>query len=200
MDVMLLKKAKEMHTKLKHELEIKNFVKSLDYVQDYKIILKAVKTLSEKVDKAQTQGVELDPQLIQDVNKCSSRLNAERNLRKEMELAKVPQSDKEKVAQLHDLIRDAQDKQVAKEYTDKGEVLSKKMEGNIEAREIYVMLQDYPIRDDYREEEPGDEKNKKKKEEKKPVKPKKKKKGDTIAIPPWADTLEALEEKVKRIN
>lgn len=74
------------------------------------------------------------------------------------------------------------------------------MEGNIEAREIYVMLHDYPPRDDYREEEPGDEKNKKKKEEKKPVKPKKKKKGDTIVFPPWADTLEALEDKVKRIN
>jgi len=107
MDVMLLKKAREQHVKLQNELEIKTFLKSLDYVQDYKIILKAVKTLSEKVEKAQGLGVDLDPQLIQDVNKCTSRLNAERNLRKEMELAKVPQSDKEKVAHLHDLIRDA---------------------------------------------------------------------------------------------
>lgn len=61
------------------------------------------------------------------------------------------------------------------------------------------MLHEYPERL-YPEEEVVDEKNKKKKEEKKPVKPKKKKKADQLNIPAWAETLEALQDKVKKIN
>jgi hypothetical protein len=37
-----------MHLKLDKELDIKTFIKSVDYIDDYKTILKSVKTLNDK--------------------------------------------------------------------------------------------------------------------------------------------------------
>jgi hypothetical protein len=70
-----------MHLKLDKELDIKNFIKSVDHIDDYKTILKSVKTLNDKVEVARELGVELEPIIIADVNKCTSRLISERNLR-----------------------------------------------------------------------------------------------------------------------
>lgn len=70
-----------MHLKLERELDIRNFIKSVDHIDDYKIILKSVKTLNDKVEDARGLGVDLDIGLIGDVNRCTSRLISERNLR-----------------------------------------------------------------------------------------------------------------------
>ena len=82
-----------LHLKLEKELDIRNFIKSVDYVEDYKTILKSVKILNDKVEAARNLGVELDLGLVGDVNKCTSRLISERNLRFHMEMTKVPESD-----------------------------------------------------------------------------------------------------------
>ena len=62
----------------------------MEFVEDYKTILKSVKILNDKVEEARGLNVELDIGIIGDVNKCTSRLISERNLRFEMEMAKVP--------------------------------------------------------------------------------------------------------------
>lgn len=80
-DVKIKHSAQVMHLKLEKELDIRNFIKGVDYVDDYKTILKSVKTLNDKVEAARNLGVDLDIGLVGDVNKCTSRLISERNLR-----------------------------------------------------------------------------------------------------------------------
>ena len=99
--------------KLEKELDIRNFIKSVDFIEDYKTILKSVKTLNDKVENSRALGVELDNGLIGDVNKCTSRLISERNLRFHMEMTKVPESDHDQVEKLKSLIEIAQDYNVA---------------------------------------------------------------------------------------
>ena len=41
-----------MHLKLDKELDMKNFIKSVEHVTDYKTILKSVKILNDKVQTA----------------------------------------------------------------------------------------------------------------------------------------------------
>lgn len=92
-DVKLKHSAMVMHLKLDKELDIKNFIKSVDFVEDYKTILKSVKILNDKVEAARNLGVELDIGLVGEVNKCTSRLISERNLRFHMEMTKIQESD-----------------------------------------------------------------------------------------------------------
>lgn len=83
-----------------------------------------MKTLNDKVEKAKNMGVELDQTFIGDVNKCTSRLISERNLRYQMESLKVQASDHETVDRLKGLIEKAEDTSVAAQYRDAGEKLS----------------------------------------------------------------------------
>ena len=78
------------HLKLDKELDIRSFIKLVDSVDDYKTILKSVKTLNDKVEEARNLNVELDMGLMGEVNRCTSRLISERNLRFQMEMTKVP--------------------------------------------------------------------------------------------------------------
>ena len=134
--VKLKHQAQVLHLKLDKELDIRNFIKLVEHVDDYKTILKSVKTLNDKVEAARDLEVELDSGLIGDVNRCTSRLISERNLRFEMESLKVYQSDHETVQKLKDLIEKAQDTNVANQYREQAEKISQQMSGNIKAREI----------------------------------------------------------------
>ena len=87
--VKLKHEAQVLHLKLEKELDIRNFIKSVEHVDDYKTILKSVKILNDKVEAARALDVDLDSGLIGDVNRCTSRLISERNLRFEMESLKV---------------------------------------------------------------------------------------------------------------
>ncbi len=191
--VKLKHQAEVLHLKLDKELDIRNFIKSVDHVDDYKTILKSVKILNDKVEAARSLGVDLDSGLIGDVNRCTSRLISERNLRFQMESLKVYQSTHETVDELRNLIEKAQDTNVANQYREAAEKLSSQMSGNIKAREILQMLLDYPERE-YPEMEVFDPKKKKgappKKEEVK--KPKKKKKEPPFPTPEWALELDAV--------
>lgn len=106
-DVKLKHSATVLHLKLEKELDIRNFIKSVDYIEDYKIILKSVKILNDKVETARNLDVDLDIGLVGDVNRCTSRLISERNLRFQMEMTIVPSSDHEQVDQLKTLIEKA---------------------------------------------------------------------------------------------
>ena len=64
-DAKLLHQAKVTHLKLEKELDLRNYIKSVDHVDDYKTILKSVKILNDKVEEARNLGVELDLGLVQ---------------------------------------------------------------------------------------------------------------------------------------
>ena len=70
-----------MHLKLEKELDIRRFIKSVEHTDDYKTILKSVKIINDKMDAAKSLNVDLDPLVIQEINRCTSRLISERNLR-----------------------------------------------------------------------------------------------------------------------
>lgn len=58
--VKLRHQAQVLHLKLEKELDIRNFIKSVDHVDDYKTILKSVKILNDKVENAKALDVDLD--------------------------------------------------------------------------------------------------------------------------------------------
>ena len=106
-DVKLRHQAEIIHLKLDKELDIRNFIRSVYHIDDYKTILKSVKILNDKVEKARDLDVELDPMVIAEVNRCTHRLISERNLRFHMEMSKVPTSTNEEVDNLKSLIEKA---------------------------------------------------------------------------------------------
>ena len=110
-----------LHLKLEKELDIRNFIRSVDHIDDYKTILKSVKTLNDTVEAAKELEVDLDNGLLGEVNRCTQRLIAERNLRFEMESLKVYQSDHETVEKVKELIEKAQDTNVADSYRERAE-------------------------------------------------------------------------------
>ena len=71
------------------------------------------------------------------------------------------------------------------------------MQGNLQAREVLQMLQDYPIRE-YPEEEVEDPKNKKKKDDK--TKKKKRKKEPPFPLPDWAVELDAVRRQMTLVG
>lgn len=102
-----------MHLKLEKELDIRMFIKSVEHIEDYKTILKSVKIINDKMEAAKNLNVDLDPSVIQEINRCTSRLISERNLRFQMEMTKVTKSEPENVDQLKDLIDKAQENEVS---------------------------------------------------------------------------------------
>lgn len=117
-DVKLRHEAEVLHLKLEKEKDIRSYIRSLDHVDNFRTILKSVKILNDKVENAKNLDVDLDAGLIQEVNKTTSRLISERNLRFEMEMAKVPESEHEHVNKLRGLIDKAQEHMVEQIYTD----------------------------------------------------------------------------------
>jgi len=101
---------------LEKELDIRNFLESVKHVTDYKTILKSVKTLNQKRERAVELGVTLDEKLEEEINQNTSRLVAERNLRFEMDNCDVMTSSNESIGALQDLIQIANDKSVEDLY------------------------------------------------------------------------------------
>lgn len=103
-DVKLLHEAAVLHLKLEKELDIRNFIQSVQHVDDYKTIRKSVTVLNKKHKDAEKLGVQIDPELIQGINECSHRLISERNLRFEMENMYVSKATTDTVEKLQGLI------------------------------------------------------------------------------------------------
>lgn len=75
-------RATVLHQKLDHELRINTFLKENEHHENYKLIRKDVQRIGEMVDKAKELGVELDPELLESVDKYTAKIISERNLRK----------------------------------------------------------------------------------------------------------------------
>jgi len=169
---------------------------SLAHVNNYKTILKSAGILMKMMAHAQSLGVDIDDDLMDTINKQHQRLISERDLRNEIAIIDVPMASHESVKVLNDRIKDASEKSVEDEYLQKGQHLSSQMQGNLKAREVLKMLQDYPIRE-YPEPEETDPKKKTKED---PKKKKKKKREPPFPYPTWAEELEAVEQQIKLIN
>ena len=91
------------------------------------------------------EEMKLDEGVIALVNRETARLLDERNLRFKMKRVNVNTCSVEDVKELGELMEKAANTKVAQEYIDHGKVLSGKMEGNINARNIFGRLHDYPI-------------------------------------------------------
>lgn len=103
------------------------------------------------------------------------------------------------VEDLEGLIKKAHDTQVSSQYLEQGNKLSAQMSGNIKAREILEMLQEYPERV-YPDPPPVDAKGKPiKQKDEKAKKKKRKKKEPPFPIPDWAQELDAVQQQVKLI-
>jgi len=115
-DVKLKWEAERLHLKLEKELDIKNFIASVAHVDNYKTILKSVKTLNEKMDRAAQLDVQLEDSLIEEINSCTQRLTAERNLRFEMDNVDVMGSNDDTIGAMQDLIQKATETGVEEVY------------------------------------------------------------------------------------
>ena len=63
-DAKLKHQAQVMHLKLEKELDIRKFIKSVDFIEDYKTILKSVKIINDKMEAARNLDVDLDPSVV----------------------------------------------------------------------------------------------------------------------------------------
>ena len=63
--VKLLDEAAVLHLKLEKELDIRNFITSVQHVDDYKTIRKSVTVLNKKHKDAEKLGVVIDQALVQ---------------------------------------------------------------------------------------------------------------------------------------
>ena len=96
-DIKLKHEAKRLHLRLEKELDIRNFINSVQHVDNYKTIRKSVKILTEKQDTAEALGVKLDVYLVDEISQCVARLLSERELRASMETTEVPSCETEHV-------------------------------------------------------------------------------------------------------
>lgn len=70
-DVKLLYKGECEHLRLQRELDIVQFIKSVEHLDDYKVIRKSVESLNNKVKSAKEMGVELSEDSMREVNQCN---------------------------------------------------------------------------------------------------------------------------------
>ena len=197
-DVKKLDKLRKHHTSLFYELKIRTFYKSLDVVPNCKTIKKSVFSLNEMVKEALDKKVALTQAILAEVNQCTKRLLAERDLRLYLDSTSVDTVDEQKRDKLKEYIAKAQETGVSVEYTKTADVIGDKMSRNIRARQILERFQAYPERV-YPEPEIIDPKKKKaKKEEKKVVK--KKKREPPFLIPDWATDLSEVVKEVDAMN
>lgn len=148
-EAKLLDKAYIHQEKLRTQIEIMDFIHSVSEVENYKTIKKSINTLEEKVRDAGARGVILDQSIFDAVKACIDRLNAERNLRFELDNLQVNGVKHEEVKTLEERKVEAKDRSVAEKYLDDAEELKSKMEKHLHAREIFKNFSEYPEREAY---------------------------------------------------
>lgn len=204
-DIKLLKRAQEHRTRLQAEREVKNFLSTVEHVENYKTIQKSCFLIKTMLEDALANGISLDSRVIEKAEQERERLLAERNLRHETSTKTVADASDEEVSVLESLIQQAEDNKVAPEYIESAKELSQKMQENINAHYILRLFLDYPMRE-YPEPEPVDPK-KRNQPQQKALPPKKKKKEPKLVIPDWASEIkgliaqvESLEKLIKKAN
>eukprot|EP00826_Nyctotherus_ovalis_P052824 TRINITY_DN676_c0_g1_i20.p1 TRINITY_DN676_c0_g1~~TRINITY_DN676_c0_g1_i20.p1 ORF type:complete len:574 (-),score=244.87 TRINITY_DN676_c0_g1_i20:177-1898(-) len=197
-DVKKFEKLKEHHTSLKCELEIRQFCQSLEVIPNYKTIKKSASLLNDMVREASRKKIKMTVAILTEVNDCTKRLLAERNLRLYVDSTPIEGVTEEQRNELAERITKAKENKVREEYTDEADIVLDKMTRHIRARQILERFEAYPVRN-YPEPEVIDPKKKKvKKEEKKVVK--KRKKEPPFLIPDWAGDLAEVIKEVDAMN
>jgi hypothetical protein len=192
----------KIHTKLKHELEIHTFIKSLDVIDDYKTILKSCKILSNKEEDAKKTGVELSSMIMKEINSTNLRLTNERNLRFFLDNLDSNNASLNAVNELVAKMQSAENTKVGANYLELAKKTKDKMVENLEAKSIFDKLTNYPVREYPAPEVKDPKKRAPKKEEDKKKKGvvKKKKKEPPFPIPEWAKELTAVISEVSKMD
>ena len=193
----------KVHTKLKHELNIHTFIKSLEVVPDYKTILKSCKILSTKQDEAKEQSVELSSVVMKEISATLLRLAHERNLRYFLDNLDSNNPTVDNVNELTSKMQAAENAKVASDYLAEATKIKNKMVENLEAKNIFEKLNNYPVREYPVPEVIDPKKRAKKKEEDKKKKGgaiKKKKREPPFPIPEWAKELTAVISEVSKME
>ena len=194
-DVKIMHRAKKELERLKFEININNFIGTLQFVENYKTIQKSVYLLGQMYEEAIKQGIKIDSKIVDKIHKESERLKSERNLRHHMGIILLSQSTPELVKNLEDLLQIAEKNEVSVNYLSKAKDIIEKMKENIESHNILRKFIDYPIRE-YPDFTPVDPKKKPNPAEE----AKKKKKEAKIPIPAWAEELPGLVRQVEALD
>lgn len=148
-EIKLLEKAIVHQEKLRTQIEIMDFIQSVNEVDNYKTIKKSINILEDKVRDAMARGVNLDQSIFDAVKACIDRLTAERNLRFELDNLQVGTVKPEEVKTLEERKVEAKEFHVADKFLENAEVLKTKMEKHLHAKEILKRFQEYPVREAY---------------------------------------------------
>eukprot|EP00331_Platyophrya_macrostoma_P032601 CAMPEP_0176457146 /NCGR_PEP_ID=MMETSP0127-20121128/31749_1 /TAXON_ID=938130 /ORGANISM="Platyophrya macrostoma, Strain WH" /LENGTH=312 /DNA_ID=CAMNT_0017847319 /DNA_START=176 /DNA_END=1114 /DNA_ORIENTATION=+ len=148
-EVKALEKAIVHQEKLRTQIEIMDFIQSVNEVDNYKTIKKSINTLEDKVRDAMSRGVNLDQSIFDAVKGCIERLTAERNLRFELDNLQIGSVKPEEVKTLEERKTEAKDLHVADKFLESADELKTKMEKHLHAREILKKFQEYPEREAY---------------------------------------------------
>eukprot|EP00831_Metopus_contortus_P016478 TRINITY_DN1691_c0_g1_i6.p1 TRINITY_DN1691_c0_g1~~TRINITY_DN1691_c0_g1_i6.p1 ORF type:complete len:479 (-),score=88.26 TRINITY_DN1691_c0_g1_i6:150-1586(-) len=145
-DVKKLHHLQRHHLTLKHELKIRNFYTSLEVVPSYKTIKKSVHLLNEMVKQALDEKVDLSQACLGEVNQCTKRLLAERDLRLHLDTCDFDKIDEANRDQLKELMERAMEAGVSDDYVKDAAVIVDKMTKNLQAKQILGHFEGYPVR------------------------------------------------------
>ena len=188
------------HDRLKAEKEIKEFISTLQYVENYKTIQKSVYLLGEMLRNAEETGIELSPSVIEQAKGTQDRLMSERNLRHQVDTADFSITSEDSVSTLDGLIGKGEEFTVAGEYIENARIIRNKIQDNLDAHYILERFIEYPLRE-YPEVEVIDPKKRGPvKAEEKKAPPKKKKKEPKFNIPEWATGIPDLIKEVESLE
>ena len=146
-ETKLLDRAVIHQEKLRTQIDIMDFIQSVNEVDNYKTIKKSINILEDKVRDAMTRGVNLDQSIFDAVKGCIDRLTAERNLRFELDNLQVGVVKPEEVKTLEERKVEAKELHVADKFLENADVLKTKMEKHLHAREIVKRFLEYPERE-----------------------------------------------------
>ena len=148
-ETKLLAKGIAHQEKLRIQIEIMDFIQSVNEIDNYKTIKKTINTLEEKVRDALVRGVDLDQSICDAVKGCADRLLAERNLRFELDNLQISSIKPEEIKTLEERKNEAKELHVAEKFLETAEVLKTRMEKHLHAKEILKRFQEYPVRPAY---------------------------------------------------
>lgn len=151
-DVILFKKAKYETEKLRIQIKIGEFIAQHAKIPDYKTILKSKATLQEILDDCNAREIYLDQSVMEKSKNELERLEAERNLRFELENINVGETKDEKakeeeISRLETRLSSAKSTGVASEYCDDASAKLTVMNKNNTFQKTLKRFSAYPPRE-----------------------------------------------------
>jgi ankyrin repeat protein len=145
--VKLRKDAELNIERLYRQKLIIDHINSLKFVADHKIIEKSVFVIDQMLKEAQDRNVNLEVEVIQNAFLEKNRLLAERDLRKLLSNLTIDLSSPENLQELNEKLTNAQLCKVSDEYCSTAVNLAKKIQVNLNAKDLLSTFLAYPIRE-----------------------------------------------------